>query len=205
MDTFLENSTTLKIVPELAPAPILAVVSELATAPISLLSVAEAPEDLWPRGADLVAAAQAATGFPTNVDPVAVRDHTARRQAAALGVWMASATTPEGALVVGHSLLVAIAPDHPDWAEVEDASVELALADGRLVELGGLAVRPGWTRRGIAEAMVQARLTWLAERGLVGCSSVWRGSAGSTRLAERYGRRVLRRTDVASDRFVYDR
>ena len=201
MTSFLEDSTY----PELAPAPAVAVVGALATAPLSLLSVAEAAADLWPRGADLVAAAQAATGFPTNVSPDQVREHTARRQAAALNVWIASATGPTGALVVGHGLLVPVAPGHPDWAGVEDASVDIALRDGRLVELGGLAVRPGWTRQGVADALVQARLTWLAERGLVGCSSVWRGSAGSTRLAERYGRRVHRRTDVASDRFVYDR
>lgn len=201
MNHFLGESTC----PDLAPEPAVAVVGELATAPLSLLSVAEAASDLWPRGADLVAAAQAATGFPTNIDPSRVRQHTARRQAAALNVWIASATGPTGALVVGHGLLVPVAPGHPDWFGVADASVELALGDGRLVELGGLAVRPGWTRQGVADALVQARLAWLAERGLVGCSSVWRGSAGSTRLAERYGRRVLRRTDVASDRFVYDR
>lgn len=201
MNSFLENSTY----PELTPAPSVAVVGELATAPLTLLSVAEAPRDLWPRGADLVAAAQAATGFPSNVSPSRVRKHTARRQARALSVWIASATSPEGALVVGHALLVPVAPAHPDWVAVDDASVQLALTDGRLVEMGGLAVRPGWTRQGVADALVQARLSWLAERGLVGCSSVWRGSAGSTRLAERYGRRVHRRTDVASDRFVYDR
>jgi GNAT superfamily N-acetyltransferase len=201
MNSFLENSTC----PELAPPPSVAVMGELFTAPLTLLSVAEAPADLWPRGADLVAAAQAATGFPSNVSRARVRKHTARRQAAALSVWIASATSPEGALVVGHALLVPIAPAHPDWVTVDDASVQLALRDGRLVEMGGLAVRPGWTRQGVADALVQARLTWLADRGLVGCSSVWRGSAGSTRLAERYGRRVHRRTDVASDRFVYDR
>lgn len=201
MNSFLENSTY----PELAPAPVVAVVGTHDTRPLTLLSVAEAPEDLWPRGADLVAAAQASTGFPTNVSPDRVQQHTARRQAAALSVWVASATGPTGALVVGHGLLTAVAPGHPAWAEVDDASIELALRDGRLVELGGLAVRPGWTRRGVADALVQARLAWLAERRLVGCSSVWRGSAGSTRLAERYGRRVHRRTDVASDRFVYDR
>lgn len=201
MNSFLENSTY----PELAPAPSVTVVGELTTAPLTLLSVAEAPEDLWPRGADLVAAAQAATGFPSNVSPRRVRAHTARRQARALSVWIASATTPDGGLVVGHALLAPIDPADPDWVAVDDASVQLALADGRLVEMGGLAVRPGWTRQGVADALVQARMTWLADRGLVGCSSVWRGSAGSTRLAERYGRRVLRRTDVASDRFVYDR
>jgi GNAT superfamily N-acetyltransferase len=201
MNSFLEDSTH----PELAPAPVVAVVGELATAPLILLSVAEAPQDLWPRGADLVAAAQASTGFPSNVSPDRVREHTARRQAAALTVWIASATGPSGALVVGHGLLAPVAPGHRDWGEVDDASVALALRGGRLVELGGLAVRPGWTRQGVADALVQARLAWLAERGLVGCSSVWRGSAGSTRLAERYGRRVHRRTDVASDRFVYDR
>jgi GNAT superfamily N-acetyltransferase len=177
----------------------------LGTSQRTLLSVAEAPRDLWPRGADLVAAAQAATGFPSNVSPARVRRHTARRQARALNVWIASATSPEGALVVGHALLAPVAPAHPDWASVDDVSVQRALRDGRLVEMGGLAVRPGWTHQGVAEALVQARLSWLAERGLVGCSSVWRGSAGSTRLAERYGRRVHRRTDVASDRFVYDR
>ncbi|TCJ30032.1 GNAT family N-acetyltransferase [Nocardioides jejuensis] len=170
-----------------------------------LLSVAQVPAELWAEGADVVALAQAATGFPAHVDPGQVRAHTARRQQAALGVWLATETTPEGSVVVGHALLTALAPDDADWSTVRDRSTRIALVTGRLVELGGLAVRPGWTRNGAAEALVSARLAWLAERDLIGCSSVWRGSAGSTHLAERYGRRVARRTDRASDRFVYDR
>jgi GNAT superfamily N-acetyltransferase len=170
-----------------------------------LLSVAQAPAELWTEGADLVAHAQAATGFPAHVDPADVRAHTGRRQAAALAVWLAAETTAEGSLVVGHALLTVVPPDDAGWAAVRDRTTRLALATGRLVELGGLAVRPGWTQHGVADALVRARLAWLRERDLVGCSSVWRGSAGSTRLAERYGRRVARRTDRASDRFVYDR
>jgi GNAT superfamily N-acetyltransferase len=170
-----------------------------------LLSVAQVPAELWAQGADVVALAQAATGFPAHVDAVHIHAHTARRQHAALGVWLATETTADGSVVVGHALLTALAPGDAAWSTVRDRSTRIALATGRLVELGGLAVRPGWTRDGAAEALVRARLAWLGERDLVGCASVWRGSAGSTRLAERYGRRVARRTDRASDRFVYDR
>ncbi len=177
----------------------------LATLHDRLLSVVKVPAELWAEGAEVVALAQAATGFPAHVSPADVRDHTARRQEAALGVWLAMETTASGSAVVGHALLTAVTPGDVGWRTVRDRSTRITLATGRLVELGGLAVRPGATRGGIADALVRTRLAWLAERGLVGCSSVWRGSSGSTRLAERYGRRVARRTDRASDRFIYDR
>ncbi|MDO7869021.1 GNAT family N-acetyltransferase [Nocardioides jiangxiensis] len=170
-----------------------------------LLSVTQVPRELWAEGAEVVALAQAATGFPTHVAVSDIRAHTAGRQNAALGVWLASETSPHGSVVVGHALLTRLSPADPGWSTVRDRTTRIALATGRLVELGGLAVRPDRTGNGAAEALVRARLAWLREHDLVGCSSVWRGSAGSTRLAERYGRRVARRTDRASDRFVYDR
>lgn len=177
----------------------------LATLDDRLLSVTEAAADRWHEGAAVVALAQAATGFPAHIDPSDVLAHTARRQAAALGVWLATETTAYGATVIGHALLTRVAPTDEAWGKVRDRTTRLALRTGRLVELGGLAVHPGRTGTGVAEELVRTRLAWLEAHDLVGCSSVWRGSAGSTRLAERYGRRVARRTDRASDRFIYDR
>lgn len=167
-----------------------------------VVSVAEATADLWHHGVAVVQAAHAVTGLPmVAADQVAA--YVQERQRRALGVWLASVTDPSGSVIVGHAVLTPVAADHAGWSQVEDPHVREALTAGRLVELGGLAVAPGWTRLGAAEALVTARLGWLAERGLVGCSSVWRASAGSTRLAERYGRRVQAASSVAWDRFVY--
>lgn len=159
----------------------------------------------WPDGVLVVRAAQAATGIPATT-PEALVERTLRRQHEALGVWHAEAWSARGgSRVVGHALCETVAPDDPAWSLVEDRVVRRALRGGRLVALGGLAVAPGWTGRGIAASLVRARLDHLSRRDLVACAAVWDTSAGSLALAHTHGRPVGRHPDRPLGLFVYDR
>jgi hypothetical protein len=160
------------------------------------VSVSAVGADRWAEGVEVVRAAHTVTGFPLNVATADLESYVAGRQQRAMSVWLAQ-VGGSAPIAIGHGLLSAVPADHPGWLEVPDPYVRELLTAGRLVELGGLAVRPGWTRGGVAEELV------LAAVGLVACSAVWRDSRGSRRLAERYGRKVFDRTDTPSMRYLY--
>jgi GNAT superfamily N-acetyltransferase len=82
--------------------------------------------------------------------------------------------------------------DHQEFSQVDDPPTRQALAEGRLAELGGLTVASLWRRTGVGEALVSARLMWLGTLPgpTVAVAAIWRASAGSTRLARRYGVRI---------------
>jgi len=157
----------------------------------------------WELGLSVVAAAQVSTGLPRSVAPQDLPNHVLERQRRALGVWLAFACTPEGVTAVGHALVLPVTPDHPVWGPVRDRAVAAALGAGRLAELGGLAVSPGWTGLGVARELVLARIGWLRREGYAGCSSVWRDSPGSLRLARSYGRPLPSAGSATHERFRY--
>lgn len=155
---------------------------------------------------DLVLDGQVRTGLPpVDLWPAArLAARTRERQARAAGIWVATVDggRPGERTVVGHALLEPVPAGHPDFSRVPEAQVRLALAAGRLLELGGLVVAAGWLRRGIATALLEARLE--AAGGAVVVSSVWRESAGSQALAHRYAARLVgARTAGPYDLFLY--
>lgn len=155
----------------------------------------------YPLGVNVAVAAQAATGFPSDVDGPTLRQRLAERQKGAAAVWLSFL----GADAVGHALVATVGEDHPTWGPIADAVVASARAEGRLVELGGLSVHPAHHRKGIAADLQSHRLTWAATRGLLPVAAAWDRSAGSTTLCARAGRAVGRHPDYPITLYCLDR
>lgn len=164
------------------------------------LHIALADPSQWADGLAVVEAAKQATGFPLNSSVEEIVPVFAQRQAQALGVWVAYRDDT----CVGHALITRVELDVPKWTQVNDAAVREARAQGRLVELGSLAVHPDHHGQGIAGALVDARLDWTRRHGLLGCASVWNDAEGSQRLARRHGRMVGTHPTLPSTLYVYD-
>lgn len=156
----------------------------------------EAPD--FELGEEIVLASQEASGHPdpTLWPPARLRARMRSRQARALGVWLAFVDTR----AVGHGLVDRAEAEV--WESVSHPEVGEALREGRLVTLGALAVQPGWERRGIARALLEARLAWVARHaGMIAVAEVWEGSPGSLALAEAYGERIGEGEGVALYRY----
>lgn len=151
-------------------------------------------------GARVVAAACEATGFPTGYTPDAAYERTLARQDAADAVFVAIASCRGCGFggIVGHGLVTACR-DFTTWLRVSPADrdalsdsgltaeLEALASEGRLLELGALAVAPGWTGRGVAAALFDTRTVHVRSRGAAGLSSVFTASEGSMRLSSRTG------------------
>lgn len=118
--------------------------------------VSIADEERWSEGVDIILESQRVTRLPDpdTWSPEKLAVHTRERQESAMGVWLATVNGES----VGHALLRHVPPDHRDWSLVQDRTITNALSRGDLIEMGGLAVLPDWYRRGVAEALVKARV-----------------------------------------------
>lgn len=155
----------------------------------------------YPTGVLLAEAAKRATGFPLDATVEDVGARFAARQKRALGVWLAFLDDEP----VGHALVEPIRDNHPSWDHIADRAVASARTRGALVEFGGLVVAPEHHGRGIATALVEARMDWASRHDLLGCASVWDDSVGSRRIAQRHGRHVGVHPALPIGLYIYDR
>lgn len=169
-------------------------------APVQQPLIQRVQPEFFSVGVDIAAAAQKATGMPPNIDEMMLRISLAQRQRNAAGVWLAF--TGEGP--AGHGLAALVGNDHETWGRVEEPSVVTARRQGRLLELGGLAVAPHAQRHGIARLLQEARLAYAAHYGYLAVAAAWNASPGSMALCSGAGRAVAAHHDLPITLFVLD-
>lgn len=169
-------------------------------APVQMPTIIRARPDQFSLGGDIAAAAQRATGTPPNIDEVTLRTDLSRRQRNAAGVWLAFT----GEEPAGHGLAALVGDDHETWGRVDEPSVATARGQGRLLELGGLAVAPHAQRRGIARLLRDARLTYADHYRYLAVAAAWDASPGSVALCSGAGRPVAVHHDLPITLFVLD-
>lgn len=107
-------------------------------------------------------------------------------------------------LTLGHSTIEIVPKNAPSWESLDDGEVRSALANARLAELSGLAVDPASQGHGVATALLRAQLNWLLRHpDLLAVAIVWRGSKGTSHIAQRLGIWVAETPDGSQDYYKY--
>lgn len=151
-------------------------------------------------GIDVALAAQAATGFPSDRTPSELVDVLERRMWNSTAVLLAF----HDGQAAGLGLIEPVPAGSTSWSHVADPVVQAALADGTLVEVGGLAVHPDHTRRGVAGALGESLIGWCRTHPVTAVASSWDHSPGSGAVCRRYGRVVGRHPSLPITLYCLD-
>lgn len=157
--------------------------------------------DRFAEGIEVAVSAKRATGFPSDMDEETLRTALSLRQHLSEGVWLAV----DGGETIGHALCTVANDDHPTWGRVTHPAIAGARASGRLLELGGLSVRPEHHRHRAARLLQAARLEFARSNGYVPVAAAWNDSPGSTHLCSTVGTVVAAHHDLPITLFLLSR